>query len=118
MLVSAVVAWLDREQREVIALLREENRVLKAQLGRRRLRLNDDQRRRLAMLGQRLERGLLRVLATLVTPDTILRWHRELVAGKWTFPRQPSGRPGVQQDIRRLVVRMVTDNPQWGYTQI
>jgi hypothetical protein len=54
--------------------------VLKAQLGRRRLRLDDDQRRRLAILGERLGRGLLREFATLVTPDTILRWNRELVA--------------------------------------
>ena len=53
MLFTAVLARLDREQREVIAVLREENRVLKAHPGRRRLRLNDDQRRRLAMLGQR-----------------------------------------------------------------
>ena len=59
MLLTALLAWLDREQREVTAFLREENRVLKAQLGRRRLRLND-QRRRLAVPGQRLRRALLR----------------------------------------------------------
>jgi hypothetical protein len=59
MLFTAVLARPDREQREVIAVLREENRVLKSHLGRRRLRLNDDQRRRLAMLGQRhLRRAL------------------------------------------------------------
>jgi transposase InsO family protein len=118
MLLAALLAWLDREQRDVIAFLREENRVLKAQLGRRRLRLDDEQRRRLAVLGARLGRGLLRDIATLVTPDTILRWHRELVARKWTYPRQRQGRPGVQKAIRRLVVRMATDNPQWGYTRI
>jgi hypothetical protein len=112
------VGWLEREQRDVIAFLREENRVLKVQLGRRRLRLNDEQRRRLAVLGQRVGRRLLREFATLVTPDTILRWHRELVARKWTYPRQRLGRPGVQKVIRRLVVRMATDNPQWGDTRI
>ena len=105
MLLVALVGWLDREQRDVIAFLREEHRVLKAQLGRR-LRLDDDQRRRLAVLGQRLGRGLLREFATLVTPDTILRWHRELVARTWTYPRRRQGRPGVRQDIRRLVVRI------------
>ena len=73
MLLAALLGWLEAEQRDVIAFLREENRVLKAQLGGRRLRLNDDQRRRLAVLGQRLGRGLLREIATLVTPDTILR---------------------------------------------
>ncbi|MGH9200999.1 MAG: integrase core domain-containing protein, partial [Vicinamibacterales bacterium] len=78
--------------------------------------MDDGQRRRLAVLGQRLGRGLLRKLSTLVTPDTILRWHREMVARKWTYARRRHGRPGVRQDIRRLVVR--TDNPQWGYTRI
>jgi putative transposase len=101
-----------------LPFLREENRVLKAQLGRRRLRLDDDQRRRLAVLGQRLGRALLHEVATLVTPDTILRWHRELIARKWTYARQRPGRPGVLRDIRRLVVRMATDNPRWGYTRI
>jgi hypothetical protein len=64
MLLVALLGWLEVEQRDVIALLREENRALKAQLGGRRLRLNIDQRRRLAMLGERLERGLLREVAT------------------------------------------------------
>ena len=81
-LLAALLAWLEAEQRDVIAFLREENRVLKAQLGTRRLRLDDDQRRRLGVLGQRLGRRVLREVATLVTPDTILRWHRELVARK------------------------------------
>ena len=63
MLLAALLGWLEREQRDVIAFLREENRVLKAQLGSRRLRLNDDQRRRLAVLGQRLGRGPLREVA-------------------------------------------------------
>jgi len=118
MLLAALLAWLEAEQRDVIAFLREENRVLKAQLGTRRLRLDDDQRRRLGMLGQRLGRRILREVATLVTPDTILRWHRELVARKWTYPRHRPGRPGVQREIRRLVVRMTRDNPRWGYTRI
>jgi transposase InsO family protein len=102
----------------VIAFLREENRALKAQLGRRRLRLNDDQRRRLAVLGQRLGRGVLRRVATIVTPDTILRWHRELIARKWTYARQRPGRPAARAEIRRLVVRMATENPSWGYTRM
>jgi transposase InsO family protein len=118
MLLIAMLGWLEREQRDVIAFLREENRALKAQLNGRRLRLNDVQRRRLAVLGQRLGRGVLRELATLVTPDTILRWHRELIARKWTYVRRRPGRPGVLAEIRRLVVRMATENPTWGYTRI
>ena len=112
MLLAALLGWLEREQRDVIAFLREENRALKAQLTGRRLRLNDAQRRRLAVLGQRLGRGVLREVATLVTPDTILRWHRELIARKWTYTRRRSGRPGVLAEIRRLVVRMATETPR------
>ena len=80
MLLTCVLGWLEAEQRDVIAFRLEENRVLKAQLGRRRLRMDDDQRRRLAVLGQRPGRPLMQEVATLVTPVTILRWHRELIA--------------------------------------
>jgi transposase InsO family protein len=118
MLLTALLKWREREQCDVIAFLREENRALKAQLAGRRLQLNDPQRRRLAVLGQRLGRAVLRDVATLVTPDTILRWHRELIARKWTYARRRPGRPGVLAEIRRLVVRMATENPSWGYTRI
>src|SRR5258705_12353412 len=53
-----------------------------------------------------------------VTPETILRWHRELIARKWTYARRRPGRPAVLAEIRRLVVRMATENPRWGYTRI
>jgi putative transposase len=118
MLLVALLGWLEREQRDVIAFLREENRALKAQLTGRRLQLNDAQRRRLAVLGRRLGRAALPEVATLVTADTVLRWHRELIARKWTYARRRPGRPGVVAEIRRLVVRMATENPSWGYTRI
>ena len=60
---------------------------MKAQLGQR-LRLSDEQRRRLSAKGKELGRKLLAEVATLVTPDTILRWHREFIARKWTYPRR------------------------------
>jgi hypothetical protein len=59
-----------------------------------------------------------RKVATLVTPDTILRWHRALIARKGTYTRRRPGRPGVLVEIRRFVVRMATENPTWGYTRI
>ncbi len=101
MLLAALLGWLEREQSDAIAFLREENRALRAQLG-----------------GQRLGRAVLRDVATLVTPDTILLWHRELIARKWTYTRRRPGRPAVLAEIRRLVVRMATENPNWGYTRI
>jgi putative transposase len=118
LVLAALFGWLEREQRDVIKFLREENRVLKGQLHGQRMRLSDDERRRLAVLGQCLGRRLLTQFATIVTPDTILRWHRELIARKWTYAARRRGRSGVQAEIRRLVVHMATENPSWGYTRI
>ena len=117
-LLVALAGWVNRHQLEVIAYLREENRILQEQLGGRRLRLTDAQRRRLAVKGHRLGRRVLGQVATLVTPDTILRWHRHLIARKWTTARRRVGRPGVLAEIRRLIVRMARENPAWGYRRI
>ena len=118
LILAALASWVSREQQETIEYLREENRILKGQLRGRRLRLSDDERRRLAVFGQRLSRRILTRVATIVTPETILRWHRQLIARKWTYPTRRPGRPGVLKDIRRLVVRMAGENPGWGYTRI
>jgi putative transposase len=117
-LLAAFVGWLDRQQQEALAYLIEENRILRAQLRGRRLRLSDDERRPLTVRGHRLGRRALRQVAMIVTPDTILRWHRQLIAHKWTYARGRPGRPGVLAEIRRLVVRMAEENPTWGYTRI
>src|SRR5476651_1832691 len=114
-LLVALAGWVNRQQLEVIAYLLEENRVLKEHLHGRRLRLTDAQRGRLASHGHRLGRQVLRDVATLVTPDTILRWHRQLIARKWTTVRRRVGRPGVLREIRELSVRMARENPTWGY---
>src|SRR5712672_1260584 len=79
-LVLWLAGWINSRQLEVIDFLREENRVLREQLGGRRLRFTDDQRRRLAVKGRTVGRRRLGEFAGLVTPDTILRWYRELIA--------------------------------------
>jgi putative transposase len=62
---------------------------------------------------------VLSQLDTLVTPDTLLRWHRELVAQKWNHVhRRSPGRPRTKDEITRLILRMVEENPSWGYTRI
>jgi putative transposase len=81
-LLAALAAWLNCQQQKALGYLIEENRILRAQLRERRLRLTDEERRRLAVRGQRLGRRALSDVATIVTPDTIRRWHRQLVARK------------------------------------
>ena len=86
--------WVNRHQRSVIDYLMEENRVLREQLAGRRLRLTDDQRRRLAVKGKAIGRKALGQVAGIVTPDTILRWYRQLVAKKYDgAKRRGPGRP-------------------------
>ena len=117
-LLAALIYWLDRQQQEALAYLLEENRILRGHLRGRRLRLSDDDRRRLAVRGYRLGRRGLRHVATIVTPDTVLRWHRQLIARKWTYAKGRSSRQGALAEIRRLVVRMAEENPTWDYTRI
>ena len=109
---------VNRNQADVIAYLVEENGVLKEQMKGRALRLNDDQRRRLAAKGKILGRRILARIATIVTPDTILRWHHRLIAMKWTYASKRVGRPGIMKAIRELIVRMATSNSGWGYSRI
>ena len=118
LLLATFAGWVNRQQTQAIEYLMEENRVLKEQLGGKRLRLTNDQRRRLAEKGKTLGRRLLGRIATIVTPDTILRWHRQLIAAKWTYPHQRIGRPGIMKAVRALIVRMATDNSAWGYCRI
>src|SRR5215471_18603050 len=73
---SDFTGWLNQQQQDLIDYLQEENRVLRAQLGGKRLRFNDDQRRRLAVRAKKLGRPMLTELTTIVTPATLLGWHR------------------------------------------
>jgi len=118
LLVIAVAGWLNRQQQVVIDYLIEENRVLKEQVEGQRLRFTDEQRMRLAVKAKGLGRRLLDELETLVTPDTLLAWHRKLIAQKWTSARKGPGRPRVAQEITDLILRMARDNTSWGYDRI
>ena len=118
-LVLTFAGWVNRHQDDLIDYLREENRVLREHLGPRPLRLTDAQRRRLAVRGHKLGRRVLTQVAGIVTPDTILRGYRRLIAKKYDgSARRRRGRPMTRQDVAELVVRMAVDNPRWGHTRI
>src|SRR5919202_6706711 len=119
-LIAMIAGWIQRHQQQVITYLQEENRVLKAQLGGRSLRLTDTERRRLAALVHPLGRRRLKEVATLVTPETLLRWYRHLIAQKFdgSTQRRQLGRPRVAEEVEQLVIRLAEENPTWGYRRI
>ena len=119
LLISAVAGWINRTQQDVIEYLQEENRVLREQLGGRRLLFTDAQRRRLAAKAKRIRRKDLFGIATVVTPDTLLRWYRRLIARKYDGSgSRKAGRPRTKAELEHLIVTMARENPGWGYTRI
>jgi putative transposase len=112
-LLMTLSGLVNRHQADVIAYLVEENRVLKEQMKGRKLRLTDTQRRRLAARAKVLGRRSLNAMATIVTPDTLMRWHKRLIAAKWTYaaPKR-AGRPGLMRRIKALIVRMAGMTPE------
>ena len=120
LLLLILAGWINRDQQDAIEYLLTENQVLRETLGKGRILLNDDQRRRLAVKGKVLGRKSLGKLAKIVRPDTLLRWHRELIARKLDHSdkRKSVGRPRIRQQIVDLALRMAQENPSWGYDRI
>jgi transposase InsO family protein len=118
-LAAWLAVWLGRVLQEQVDFLKAENRLFREKLGTKRIRLTDAERRRLAVLGKRLGRKGLAAVATIASPETILRWYRELVAKKYdgSAHRGP-GRPKKRGDLAELVVKMARENETWGYTRI
>ena len=118
-IVLALAGWMNRQQQDIVAYLTEENRILREQLKGKRIRFTDDQRRRLAAKGKALGSKMLREVCTLVTPETILRWYRTLIAKKYDgSAKRGQGRPRARESIQDLVVRMAKENVSWGYGRI
>jgi putative transposase len=105
----------EREEEVEILLLRHQLAVLERQVARPQLTAAD--RALLAAFSRVLSRQRWRRSA-FVTPATLLRWHRELVAHRWTYPRRRPGRPATAEETRGLVVRLARENPGWGYRRI
>ena len=103
----------------MIDYLKEENNILREKLGTKRICLNNDQRKRLAILGKSLGRKLLSEVSTAFSPDTILRWHRSLVARKYDGSKSAKfGRPQISEELRNLIIKIAKANRDWGYIRI
>ena len=110
----------DRDKDAEILALRHQVAVLERQLGKARPRFSPGDRAFLAALLHRLPRDVIGRFRLLVRPDTVLRWHRDLLARRHATrsrPRRP-GRPRTIRSIRLLVLRLARENPCWGYRRI
>ena len=110
----------DRDKDVEILALRHQITVLERQLGTERVRLHPSDRAFLAALLHRLPLNVLRRVRLLVRPDTVLRWHRDLVARRHAARSRPKrpGRPRTVHSIRALVLRLARENPSWGYRRL
>jgi putative transposase len=120
LLFAALCGWVNQRQQQIIAFQSSQIDALLQKLGKKRVLLTDEQRRLLAVQGHALGRKALLELTTIVSPDTILRWHRELVAQKWDHSdkRKSVGRPRIRQVVVDQILRFARDNPGWGYDRI
>ena len=118
-LILMFAGWVNRSQQEVIEYLQAEIRVLREQVDRDRILFTDGQRRRLATKAKVIGRRRLFALGTIVTPDTLLRWHRQLIANKYdSSTSRKSGRPQTAAEIEKLILDMASNKLGWGYTRI
>ena len=118
-LLAYITGTVDQELLVRNEYLVTENRMLRNQI-KGRIRLSDGERKALADLGQKLGKQALQEVATIVKPDTILGWHRKLVAQKFdgSAQRKAPGRPMIDPELEALVVRMAQENRSWGYARI
>jgi transposase InsO family protein len=118
--VLGLLPMSDRDKDAEILALRHQITVLERRLGGTRVRFTAPDRAFLAALLHRLSPEALRRMRLLVRPDTVLCWHRDLIAGRHAARSKPKrpGRPPTVRSIRVLVLRLVRENPQWGYRRV
>src|SRR5262252_7384883 len=118
-LLAYITGTVDQELLLRNEYLVTENRILRNQL-KGRIRLSDSERKALAVIGQKLGKRALKAVAQIVKPETILAWHRTLVAQKFdgSQQRQSPGRPRIDPELEALIVRIAQENRSWGYDRI
>ncbi len=119
MLLVMMAGWMNRYQQDVIEYLKEENKILREKLGTKRVILNDNQRMRLARLGKRLGRKVLSGACCAFSPDTILMWHRKLIAKKYdgSQNRKRNGKR-ITEELEELIIMFARKNKTWGSRRI
>lgn len=116
---AVYAGWINRHQLAIIDCLRAEIAVLREHVPRKRIAFTRAQRLKLAHVGHRVGRAVLREYATLASPDTVLRWYREMVARKYDgSASERVGRPLIAAEVRQQIVMLASENPTWGYTRL
>ena len=110
-LLAMLAGWINKHQQDVIEYLKTENTILRGKLCKRRIILTDEQKRLLAVLGKRLGRKVLSEICCAFSPDTILKWHRKLIAAKYDGSRNRKlGRPRISEELEKLVIKIARYN--------
>ena len=119
MLLMMMAGWLNRHQQDVIEYLKEENKILREKFGKKRILLNDNQKMRLSRLAKKLGRKVLEDACCAFSPDTLLKWHRSLIAKKYdgTGNRKP-GRKRITPELEDLIIMLARKNKTWGSRRI
>jgi hypothetical protein len=119
MLLTMLAGWINQHQQDAIEYLKAENVILKEKLGKKRLILSDEQRRRLAVLAKRIGRSGLSEICGIFSPETLMKWHRMLIARKYDGSQsRKMGRPPISEELRDIIIKMASQNRDWGYTRI
>ncbi len=116
MLLVMLAGWINQHQQDVIEYLKTENAILKEKIGKKRIILSDQQRRTLAVLAKKISFKGLNEICGVFSPDTLLRWHRELIAKKYDGSKcRKHGRPQISEELRNLIIKIAQRNRGWGY---
>ena len=119
MLLMMLAGWINSHQQDVIEYLKEENKILREKLGTKRILLNDNQKMRLSRLAKKLGRKVLSEACCAFSPDTVLKWHRTLIARKYDGSgNRKLGRKRITPELEDLIIMLARKNKTWGSRRI